>query len=92
MVERLLLDADHVLGVRLADGRELEGDEVILSAGAIGSPAILLRSGHERPGIGANLQDHPSLRLVAVAAGAGAGRRGGGGTGHDHAALVVGGR
>ena len=64
VVDRLLLDGAHVRGVRLADGRELEGDEVILSAGAIGSPAILLRSGLQRPGIGANLQDHPSFRLV----------------------------
>ncbi len=39
VVDRLLLDGDRVPGVRLADGRELEGDEVILSAGAIGSTA-----------------------------------------------------
>ena len=64
VVDRLLLDGAHARGVRLADGRELESDEVILSAGAIGSPAILLRSGLQRPGIGANLQDHPSFRLV----------------------------
>ncbi|WP_213878091.1 GMC family oxidoreductase N-terminal domain-containing protein [Pseudomonas sp. dw_358] len=53
--------------------------EIILSAGAIGSPSILQRSGigprpllerlgiyveHELPGVGGNLQDHLQLRLV----------------------------
>ncbi|MGC2917693.1 GMC family oxidoreductase N-terminal domain-containing protein, partial [Pseudomonas aeruginosa] len=50
-----------------------------LSAGAIGSPCLLLRSGigprdqleqlgagvvHELPGVGGNLQDHLQLRLI----------------------------
>ena len=53
--------------------------EIILCAGAIGSPSILQRSGigpapllqrlgvgvaHELPGVGANLQDHLQLRLI----------------------------
>ena len=53
--------------------------EVILAAGAIGSPQILLLSGvgpgaalrevgipmvRDRPGVGANLQDHLQLRLI----------------------------
>jgi choline dehydrogenase-like flavoprotein len=53
--------------------------EVILAAGAIGTPAILERSGigsaerlralgidvvHDAPGVGANLQDHLQLRLI----------------------------
>ncbi|WP_273829046.1 MULTISPECIES: GMC family oxidoreductase [Pseudomonas] len=53
--------------------------EIILSAGAIGSPSILQRSGigpaallqrlgigvaHELPGVGGNLQDHLQLRLI----------------------------
>ncbi|MED5606969.1 GMC family oxidoreductase [Pseudomonas sp. JH-2] len=53
--------------------------EVILCAGAIGSPALLQRSGigprplleqlgigvrHELPGVGENLQDHLQLRLI----------------------------
>ncbi|PXX57758.1 choline dehydrogenase [Pseudomonas sp. LAMO17WK12:I10] len=53
--------------------------EIILSAGTIGSPSILQRSGigpaallqrlgigvaHELPGVGGNLQDHLQLRLI----------------------------
>ncbi|PWB32294.1 choline dehydrogenase [Pseudomonas sp. SDI] len=53
--------------------------EIILCAGAIGSPSILQRSGigprpllerlgigvkHELPGVGGNLQDHLQLRLI----------------------------
>ncbi|MGE7957051.1 GMC family oxidoreductase [Pseudomonas sp. NPDC089530] len=53
--------------------------EIVLSAGAIGSPSILQRSGigpasllqrlgigvaHELPGVGGNLQDHLQLRLI----------------------------
>ena len=55
------------------------GREIILCAGAIGSPGILQRSGigprplleslgitvqHELPGVGGNLQDHLQLRLI----------------------------
>lgn len=57
------------------------GTEVILSAGTIGSAQLLLLSGigpvagiephgirvqHALPGVGANLQDHPSASLVAT--------------------------
>ena len=60
------------------DGRRAAG-EVILSAGAIGSPQILMLSGigaadelrdagvearHELPGVGRNLQDHPYLTML----------------------------
>lgn len=47
-VDKILLDGTRARGVRLADGTEhcvAVGGEVILSAGAIHSPAILLRSG-----------------------------------------------
>jgi choline dehydrogenase len=61
-------------GIRLADGRLIEAGTVVLSAGAYGSPAILLRSGIgppddlrrlgieprlSLPGVGRNLIDHP---------------------------------
>lgn len=77
-VEKILIEGGRAIGLRLRRG---EGSvdvtarrEVILSAGAIGSPAILQRSGIgpgadlqaagvsvvvERSGVGANLQDHP---------------------------------
>ncbi|MFP3408512.1 GMC family oxidoreductase N-terminal domain-containing protein, partial [Pseudomonas sp. SIMBA_065] len=53
--------------------------EIILCAGAVGSPGILQRSGigprqlleslgigvrHDMPGVGGNLQDHLQLRLI----------------------------
>jgi len=55
------------------------GDEIILSAGAIGSPHILMLSGigpaahlndigipvlHDSPGVGQNLRDHPQVGVV----------------------------
>jgi choline dehydrogenase len=74
LVDRLRVEEGRVAGVRLADGREVRGREVVLCAGAYGSPAILLRSGigpaadlralgipivADRPGVGAHLLDHP---------------------------------
>jgi choline dehydrogenase len=75
--------AGRATGVRYRRrGRELvarAGREVILAAGAIGSPQILLLSGigpadhlrdvgidlnHELPGVGRNLQDHPFVTVL----------------------------
>jgi choline dehydrogenase len=81
IVDRVLFDGRRARGVRvLIDGetREFEADEIILSAGAVHSPAILQRSGigpadHLREvGImpfvdcqaGDNLQDHPAADLL----------------------------
>lgn len=81
---RLLLDGKRVIGVawRGRDGAEHRAQahgRVVLSAGAIGSPHILMLSGigaadHLRshdiapvmdlPGVGQNLQDHLQARLV----------------------------
>ncbi|MBE3639289.1 GMC family oxidoreductase [Mangrovicoccus algicola] len=74
---RLVLEGRRVTGVVVAgpEGeREIRaGREVILSGGAIGSPALLMRSGigpgemlkaagvgvvHDLPGVGQNLRDH----------------------------------
>jgi choline dehydrogenase-like flavoprotein len=46
-VEKLIFSDNNskVLGIKLADGSIIKGDNVILSAGGIGSPALLLRSG-----------------------------------------------
>ncbi len=57
----------------------VEGEEIILSAGAIGSPQLLMLSGigpaahlheigvpltHHLPGVGENLRDHPQINLT----------------------------
>jgi choline dehydrogenase len=76
MVDRVCVTNGRADGVRLADGREFRAKEVILCAGAFGSPAILLRTGigpathlrehgieviADRPGVGSCLLDHPML-------------------------------
>jgi choline dehydrogenase-like flavoprotein len=50
--------------VRLADGTEIEAGAVVVSGGAIHSPAVLLRSGVHLPGLGEGLQDHPSFPVT----------------------------
>ncbi|MEO6158382.1 MAG: GMC family oxidoreductase N-terminal domain-containing protein, partial [Ilumatobacteraceae bacterium] len=63
LVDRVLLDGRRARGVRLADGEEIEARRVVVSCGAIHSPALLMRSGIELSGIGANLHDHPSFAV-----------------------------
>jgi choline dehydrogenase-like flavoprotein len=78
------LEGTRAVGVRLRSRRHGEelvraAREVLLSAGAIGSPQLLLLSGigaaeelraagvqprHELPGVGRNLQDHPFVTLI----------------------------
>ena len=64
LVDRVLLDGRRAAGVRLAGGEEVEAGTVVVCAGAIHSPAVLLRSGVDRPGIGHGLQDHPSFPIA----------------------------
>jgi choline dehydrogenase len=85
-VLRLLVKGGRCHGVEyLLDGvcrRAHAGGEVVLAAGAIGSPQLLLRSGIgpadqlrevgveasvDLPGVGANLHDHPLTGLVYTA-------------------------
>ncbi len=70
-VDRIVFDDRRAVGVETDQGAELAADRVVISAGAIHSPAILLRSGVDTPGVGEGLKDHPSapitLRLVADA-------------------------
>jgi choline dehydrogenase-like flavoprotein len=63
-VDRVLFSGNRAVGVRLTDGTDIPADRVVVSAGAIHSPAILLRSGVEMPGLGRHLQDHPSVALT----------------------------
>lgn len=79
LVDTILIENGRTGGVRLADGREMRGRQVVLCAGAFGSPAILLRSGigpadhlrelgidvvADRSGVGTCLLDHPLLDLL----------------------------
>jgi len=84
LVNRVLFTGDRAVGVEfgVADERgEVRGRRVTLAPGAIGSPAILLRSGigagsalaelgiepvADLPGVGAGLIDHPVARLLLV--------------------------
>lgn len=59
-VERVELRDGRATGVVLVGGERVAADEVVLCAGAIETPAILLRSAIDRAGIGRNLQDHPA--------------------------------
>jgi 5-(hydroxymethyl)furfural/furfural oxidase len=82
LVRRILFDGHRATGllVRGEDGaeRSIAARHVVVAAGAIGSPAMLMRSGigpgahlqsrgipviADRPGVGENLQEHPATGL-----------------------------
>lgn len=52
-------DGRRAVGVTLGDGTTLDADVVVLCAGAVHSPALLMRSGVEGSGLG-EFADHPS--------------------------------
>lgn len=78
----LCFDGLRACGASIAQGggvREIEAREIVLCAGAIHSPAILLRAGVgpaedlrksgittrlDRPGVGRNLQNHPYMHFA----------------------------
>ena len=78
-VHRIIFEGNRATGVEVESGGEkfvLEGEEIILSAGAIGSPQLLMLSGvgpkdhlsrlgipvvADSPGVGQNLRDHPGV-------------------------------
>ena len=84
LVNRVLFEDDQAVGVEIRSGGERErvdGRRITLAGGAIGSPAILLRSGigpkemldglgiepvADLPGVGSGLADHPVTRLLLV--------------------------
>lgn len=83
LVDRLVIENGRAVGVRFSRGGEVfearTKGEMILCSGAVGSPAILQRSGigpadwlstmgidvvANRPGVGRNLQDHLQQRAI----------------------------
>jgi choline dehydrogenase-like flavoprotein len=83
LVDRIVFDGRRAVGITIrrkgTQSLIAAGREIILSAGAVASPAILERSGigdgmrlralgipivHHLPGVGENLQDHLQLRLI----------------------------
>ena len=83
-VQRVILDGldkKRAIGVEVVSGGErftIEAGEVVLSAGAVGSPHLLMLSGigdprqleaagipvtHNLPGVGKNLRDHPAVTV-----------------------------
>ena len=81
LVRRILFDGKRATGVEVESGGErftVEGEEIVLSAGAIASPQLLMLSGvgpadhlrsleiqvvHDLPGVGQNLRDHPYVQV-----------------------------
>jgi choline dehydrogenase-like flavoprotein len=63
-VERVLLDGHRAVGVELTSGATVDADRVVMCAGAVHTPAILLRGGVRTPGIGEGVRDHPAFTLT----------------------------
>ena len=81
-VRRLLFEGSRAVGARVESGGEafdVLGREIVLSAGAVGSPQLLMLSGvgpaehlaslgipvvKDAPGVGQNLRDHPSVLVT----------------------------
>ncbi|MBN9041160.1 MAG: choline dehydrogenase [Rhizobiales bacterium 62-47] len=89
LIDRLIIENGRAVGIRFSQGGEVvearTKGEVILCTGAIGTPALLLRSGIgpsewlaplgidtvlERRGVGGNLQDHLQQRAIYKVTGA----------------------
>ena len=86
-VDRILFNGDRATGVRLRTStgpQVVHGGLVILCAGAIGSPRLLMLSGvgpaarlkrlgipvvQDAPGVGLNLRDHPAVFVLFRATG-----------------------
>ena len=82
VVHRVLFEGKRAVGVLVESGGEVyqvEAGQIVLSAGAMASPQLLMLSGvgpadhlremgipvvHELPGVGRNLRDHPIVPVI----------------------------
>ena len=85
LTHRIVTDGARAVGVEVESGgavQFVEADRIVVSAGAIMTPPILMRSGigpanhlrehnlgvvRDLPGVGANLDDHPMVGMVWLA-------------------------
>ena len=63
IVARVMCEGGRTQGVELNGGEVIVANRVVLCAGALTSPTILMRSGVVTAGLGGRLQDHPSVAL-----------------------------
>ncbi|CAB4894848.1 unannotated protein [freshwater metagenome] len=63
-VVRLNLHGNVAVGVHLADGSDIDADAVVVCAGAIATPQILLHTKIQRSGIGQGVKDHPAVAFT----------------------------
>ncbi len=62
-VDRVLIDGSRCVGIRCVDGSEVTARRVVVCAGALGSPLLLLRSGIGPATVGHGVQDHPAVMI-----------------------------
>jgi len=67
-VATVALDSRRAVGVTFADGTQIGADAVAVAAGAIGSPALLARSGVDVAGLGDGLRNHPAVPVTLTLA------------------------
>lgn len=65
-VDRIAVEKGRATGVVLADGTTIDADVVVMAAGAIETPRILLRSALENERIGRGVQDHAAATFTIV--------------------------
>lgn len=85
LVDRVVHVNGSATGVLLASGDVVRADRVVVCAGAIHSPSILLRSSLGVEGIGDGLQDHPAAALLLELKPDGNTQQAGGNQGSDDA-------
>ncbi len=67
-VTSVALDGRRAVGVTLAGGDEIDAAAVAVAAGAVGSPALLARSGVDATGLGDGLRNHPAVPVTLTLA------------------------